>query len=269
MFRTYIPSKSATQETQSYLVSVSDLMAGLLFIFIIALTVFALNLREAEDRTMKSKAELERITHFLTMNRKARAELLETIKQEMEIHGLKIEIDPDQGVLRLRDNVLFDKASADLKPKGKEVLNALSYVFHKILPAYLCTDTEEEARSGDGLERFGTVETIFVEGHTDMAPIWGGKYRDNWELSVYRAMNTYRYLTGLTDSSLERLKNCDDEYLFSVSGYAFHRPVASDHIRFGQPLNRRIDFRFVMTPPKSSPEVVRAIEKATKHLDRP
>ena len=42
-----------------YFASVSDMMVGILFVFLLMLTVFALNYREAEQRQEVSRAELE------------------------------------------------------------------------------------------------------------------------------------------------------------------------------------------------------------------
>ena len=49
---------AALGQDESYLVSVSDLMVGLLFLFIIILMAFALNFRSAEDAAEATLAEL-------------------------------------------------------------------------------------------------------------------------------------------------------------------------------------------------------------------
>ena len=51
---------TATDEEPSYLVSVSDLMVGMLFIFIIILMAFALNFRVAQDDATRIEADLVR-----------------------------------------------------------------------------------------------------------------------------------------------------------------------------------------------------------------
>jgi len=49
--------------------------------------------------------------------------------------------------------------------------------------------------------------------------------------------------------------------LFSVSGYADRRPVAPNEDEEGRRHNRRIDLRFIMSPPKLTPDAVVAIEE--------
>ena len=95
-----------------------------------------------------------------------------------------------------------------------------------------------------------SVDTIFIEGHTDSDPIENHpRYRSNWDLSTERAINT---LTKLEEDneSLKQLKNAVGNPIFSCSGYADTRPVTTDEERKAE--NRRIDLRFTMMPPKES-----------------
>ena len=75
--------KGDGQDGQGYLISVSDLMAGLLFVFIITLMVFALKLSGTEanlsselDETYRKKQKLEGIVENLTDAKKIRSSLL-------------------------------------------------------------------------------------------------------------------------------------------------------------------------------------------------
>jgi chemotaxis protein MotB len=58
MARTLLEAGRPEDEESNYLVSVSDLMVGMLFVFIIMLMAFALNFRTAEDRATQTQAEL-------------------------------------------------------------------------------------------------------------------------------------------------------------------------------------------------------------------
>ena len=56
--------------------------------------------------------------------------------------------------------------------------------------------------------------------------------------------------------------NSAKEKLFSCSGYAETRPIASNETEEGKEANRRIDIRFTMTPPQEeTAEIVKDIEK--------
>ncbi len=205
----------------SFTISISDLMSGLLAIFILVLSYFILNFSQA--------------TAQLTQNDVTRAELLHFMQEELEKSGIKVEVDEQHGILRISEGILFDVGLADVKPEGQVVIKKLGEVLEVAL--------EEEKFKG-------RVETIFIEGHTDNVPIVTEFFPSNWELSTKRAINTWLTMSG-ANPKLTTLKNDKDEIIFSVSGYADTRPIPgnSNSTEEGRSKNRRIDIRFSMTPP--------------------
>lgn len=203
----------------NFTISISDLMSGLLAIFILVLSYFILNFSQA--------------TAQLTQNDVTRAELLRYMQEELEREGIKVSIDEQHGILRISEGVLFDVGLADVKPQGQVVIKKLGSVLEVALNS----------------EQFkGRVETIFIEGHTDNVPISNGIFPSNWELSTKRAINTWLTMSG-ANPNLTTLKNDKDEIIFSVSGYADTRPIVDNSTEEGRRANRRIDIRFSMTPP--------------------
>ena len=203
----------------NFTISISDLMSGLLAIFILVLSYFILNFSQA--------------TAQLTQNDVTRAELLRFMQEELEREGIKVTIDEQHGILRISEGVLFDVGLADVKPQGRGVIQKLGGVLEVALEK----------------EQFkGRVETIFIEGHTDNVPINNGIFPSNWELSTKRAINTWLVM-GSARPRLPWFPNNKGELIFSVSGYADTRPIASNDTEDGRRENRRIDIRFSMTPP--------------------
>ena len=203
----------------AFSVSISDLMSGLLAIFILALAYFILNFSQA--------------TSQLTQNDALRAELLDDIQEQLSSDGIQVTVDEKHGILRISEGVLFDVGRADVKPQGQAVIGKLS----GILSQTLQSEPYE-----------GAVETIFIEGHTDNTPINNGVFPSNWELSTKRAINTWR-LMAKTHPELDRLQNKNEQPMFSCSGYAETRPIADNQTADGKRANRRIDIRFTMAPP--------------------
>jgi len=249
-------------EEQGYLVSVSDLMAGLLFLFTIALAVFALNFKFAETRQqeeekkyveekakhLRKKDQLEGILTKLLRTKERRDRMLDQIENEAGKYKLKITVDKKHGVLRLQEGILFDSGSAALKPDGQKNLKILAEIFQEVLPEYLCPQPSTQ-ETGGAIDKVGTIETVFIEGHTDRQPVRpGGRFQDNFELSAARARTTFKFLAENAPELIE-LKNGDGQYIFSLSGYGEHRPVKAYEGVDDVPENRRIDFRFIMFPP--------------------
>lgn len=207
----------------AFAVSISDLMAGLLSIFILALTYFMLNLNQ--------------VTQQYTGNTEKRNQILQNVQTKMNEQGVKVTIDVKQGVLRIPESILFAQGDADVKIEGQQAVSVLSQVLYEVL-------REEDYRN--------SVETIFIEGHTDNVPIENDRFQSNWELSTQRAINTWN-LMRTDEPHLNTLINPNGDPLFSCSGYADTRPITDDAYdessEAGRQANRRIDIRFAMMPP--------------------
>jgi chemotaxis protein MotB len=244
-----MPSRHATpqhhhDEEESYFVSMTDMMVGMLFVFIIMLMSFALNFRDAQNTQ-------ETIMDALTGANTARAAMLADIQQSLEKAGIQVKIDQENGILRLPEDILFDSAQAVLKPEGLGKMQILADTLARVLPCYAANGPEgQNDDKKSSCRSLHQLEAVFIEGHTDDVPLAGGRFRDNWELSAARSINTYRFLVNHSDV-LAALANERHEKLLSVSGYGEFRPVASNDTATGRTANRRIDLRFLMETPKS------------------
>jgi flagellar motor protein MotB len=225
-------------------------MSALMFIFIIALAASVLSLRQQEQKFREDQRRLAGTTE-------ARRQLMDEIRRLLREGGeTRIEIDADNGVIRFGEAILFDSGRADVKVEGIAAIARLRRVLEAVLPCY----AEARPDGCSGQSNDGTVDAVFVEGHTDRVRIQpGGRYSDNWELSAARARTVYQQLmrpeaapeeaaVAPDDLSgpLGQLKNGQQQSIFSISGYADRRPVDADRLE----ANRRIDLRFVMVPPR-------------------
>lgn len=243
------------EEGENYFVSMTDMMVGVLFIFIIMLMVFALDFRTKtdvqEDAIDVAREVARKLEELRTQVRgeitsldeaqQTRRRLLQDIETQLRSEGLNVQIDEANGVLRLtEDAVRFDTARSDLVGKAKANVDKIARVLDRVLPGYAACKTNDTAlncKDGGG----PSVETVFVEGHTDST----GVDASNWQLSTERAVNTYRALvTGAP--GLRALRNRQNEEVISVSGYSSTRPIDGLDSRDAWARNRRIDLRFVM-----------------------
>jgi chemotaxis protein MotB len=223
------------EEQESYFVSMADMMVGLLFVFIILLLYFALQFRQT--------------TQDLSSAEQSRAAILKRLDEQLRDHGLAVSIDTGSGVLRLPEDVLFDVGRADLTPRGRQAVAMLGKAMADVLPCYTyprpapCPATAQH------------VDAIFIEGHTDSDPMAGqGLIRDNLDLSVIRATNTFRALVAATPA-LGAMRNQlpgqgAPQPILSVSGYGADRPVDPSGTPDAKRRNRRIDLRFLMATPQ-------------------
>ena len=249
-------------DSSSYLVTVSDIMSGLLFVFIITLMAFVINfqheIEKAHEQLIKLEQEknhLAEISEQLTNAQKIRGILLKEIKKRLKKHNIDVEININHGVLRLtEDAIRFTSGSANLANVYQKKLAILAKVLAEILP---CFSTSPKPKQTCNPNYHGKLDAVFIEGHTDNVPISGAS--DNWELSAQRAINTYRLLIKV-EPVLLQIKNTLVEPLFSVTGYGEDRPLTEHKNPTNDPKNRRIELRFIMTPPKTNHQLVKALK---------
>ncbi len=109
--------------------------------------------------------------------------------------------------LILKDKVLFDSGSAEIKPEYKPILDKIAEILKEI------------------------DNPVEVEGHTDSIPINTRRFPSNWELSTARAGSVVRYFIS---------KGLDPSR-FKAVGYADTRPIAPNTTPEGREKNRRIE----------------------------
>ncbi|WFA07890.1 flagellar motor protein MotB [Tissierella sp. Yu-01] len=143
-------------------------------------------------------------------------QMFEKVGEFITENDLNAEVDvryDDEGVfVDIKDAILFDTGSAQLKDSGINVLNMLEG---------LINDFEND---------------IVVEGHTDNVPINVRQYPTNWELSTARAVSVVRYLSEVEDIDPGRL---------SARGYGEHSPIAPNDTPQNRALNRRVNLFIV------------------------
>lgn len=142
-------------------------------------------------------------------------ELAEEVEQVLREESIGDQVDVDftaQYVeLTLNGALLFDSASAELKPDAKTVLDKIGGILEKYSQ--------------------GTVE---IEGHTDNVPMASEKYADNEELSSARALSVFYYLVDHTYLDPVNLQH---------AGMGERNPIADNDTPEGRRSNRRVEIR--------------------------
>lgn len=268
------------EEEENYFVSMTDMMVGILFIFIIMLMVFALQFQKQKDTSEKladtSKTQIEEVLkkveevrhqlqdlrvkingelEDLSQSQRERTALLNDLERELKATGLDVQIDRENGVLRLTENAIrFATDRSILNAQASANVEKLASVLARVLPRYTGCVATDEITICQKLPPGAAIDTVFIEGHTDRqgSETAAGDSR-NWQLSTERAVETYRALTTF-QTSLRTLRNPEKKEILSVSGYSSTRPIPgteqlNDDLEANRQAlekNRRIDMRFVM-----------------------
>lgn len=217
----------------NFYASVSDLVIGFLFIFIILLVSFAIEAR-IEKNKLQRVAELQQ---------KARAQLLESVVESAGL-DLMAQTALAEGIIRLPQETLFDSNSAALREGGEPILRRLASALQAEVPCY--TRTHDDTCPKDSA---AVLDAIYIEGHTNSLAA-KRPWKDNWELSSARATRVRETLVA-AEPGLGLLLNANVEVevpLLGISGYAASRPIVRNNRAAEE--NRRVDLRFTLVPLK-------------------
>lgn len=200
-----------------WVVSYADFVTMLLALFMVMYAVLRVDnqklteFQEKVEKTFGKQEIIENITKYQANgDAKLGAEALEKLfKQNVTQSDLLKLIKGDKGlIIRVNNTMLFDEASAVIKPQAEKSLTEIVKVLTKI------------------------ENPVIIEGHTDSTPISNKKYPSNWELSTARATNMISYMVEKGKISPKRL---------CAVGYGEYMPVADNTSISGRMLNRRVD----------------------------
>jgi chemotaxis protein MotB len=185
-------------------------------------------LEQSGTENSKLSKNLEELTRALE-EYKARAAQLERIRARFELLrdklkkltelGLKVEIRRNRMVIRLPGDVLFASGEDKLRDEGLKVLDAVADVIRN-----------DKQLAGRYFQ---------VAGHTDNKPLQGGRFGDNWGLSVMRSRRVLLYLIAMKDAKgggggLDALR-------LHAAGYGETDPVVKNDSDEGRQQNRRVE----------------------------
>ena len=226
-------STSTSRDENPYWISFSDIMAGLLVIFILAVVYLVMVIS-------KQKEEIDDKIRAIEQVETVRRQMLEEIESELDQAGIDVEISDNESVVRIPDDQLsFKTLSHRIPDENRKMVSVIGDV---ILRSLLRKD------------RLRYVDTVFIEGHTDGRPA-PSLEKDNWGLSTFRAISVWnaweRDFTLIQNGlRLVDLRNREEKPIFSVSGFAASRRIdVSEATEEALKRNRRIDIRFTMFLP--------------------
>jgi len=275
--------KQSNSEEVNFWLSYADLMAGLLFVFILVIgaivvksivlknsldsknssldsTKSRLSLRDSEIEKLKyllakKSEELEDTKDDLTLKDKN----LEILMQEVEdkkakikgLTGIKLQV-----ITQLR-TTLGDKVAIDMKSGS---LRLSSNILFDKSSALLKEQSKEELKKVF-INYIGSLifnpkiknqlDRIIIEGHTDS----DGSYLHNLELSQQRAYAVMNYLLSLEFTKINNLQS-----LLVASGRSYLDTIKDSNNREDKLKSRRIEIKFRLKNDDAMEQIERILE---------
>ncbi|MCJ8311799.1 MAG: OmpA family protein [Saccharospirillaceae bacterium] len=200
--------------------SLSDLMAGLMMVFLLIALVFMVNV-ENQRRQMKQVAVL--YDHV-------RKQLFEELKMEfssdLPIWGA--EISEDLAISFQRESLMFANGSNELNVEFEQILQ-------NFFPRYLSILSKDDFKSH--------IDEIRIEGHTSKA--WGDRGDDeayilNMGLSQARTKTTLAYVLNLDSVSSQKTWLIGK---LTANGLSSSKPIFNALNEIDETRSRRVEFK--------------------------
>lgn len=213
---------AAGNEEEHHWLSVSDLMAGLMMVFL--LISIALMRHALEER--------DRVTQVAEAYQETQIAIYQALMKEFndDLEAWQADIDPDTLALTFKSpDVLFATGSANLRPRFENILSDFYPRYLKVLSPF-----------------HNNINEIRIEGHT--SSLWNRHVNEdeayflNMQLSQDRTRSVLSYLYGLPETQAEKtwVKKTT-----AAVGFSSSHPVLNDTGQEDHEGSRRVSFRIL------------------------
>ncbi|HEX4045743.1 MAG TPA: OmpA family protein [Gammaproteobacteria bacterium] len=208
------------QNNQTHWISLSDLMTGLMMVFMLIAASFMLRVEQTTTLVVKEYQETKS-----NLSMALQKEFAQNLKQwNAEMLG--------DMTIRFKDpNVLFDTGSATVKPAFKEILK-------DFMPRYIKLVTSEKYKN--------SIKEIRIEGHTSKR--WASNtdeltaYIKNMRLSQERSQSTLEYILSLPSLNNDQVWIRQN---LTANGFSSSKPIIGKNGIIDADRSQRVEFRII------------------------
>lgn len=237
--------KRDVDETQ-YWLSYSDMMAGLLLIFIIIIVVTMLKAQEKFEIQQRELSEQQRVLNEqqdkIDKIVGIRSEIIEKLAETFNSTKLNIKIDDKTGAIVLDSNILFERDKYILTNDGREFLK-------EFIPVYIKTILNEDFKD--------YIAEIIIEGYTDS----DGEYIYNLKLSQNRSMAVVDYILDIKNGIFN---NDEIDMLIPIivaTGKSYNNLIYNQDGSVDKQSSRRVEIKFRLKDTELIEDMQRIIEE--------
>ena len=216
-------SNVSSENETPFSFSIGDLMAGVLFIFVLLLASSMLEIQEKAERDAEIASRYNNIKSeiYFDIAKEFKDDLAQW-NAVVDENDLSIRFSLDESGTKVS---YFDSGRPDVKQEFKDVLD-------EFFPKYLRLIANPKYRD--------SIEEIRIEGHTDS----NGGYMLNVGLSQDRARNVLDYCLQIAknDPDLKEMMEWA-QYKITANGLSYSHPILNADGSENKDLSRRVEFK--------------------------
>lgn len=243
--------------------NISDLMSGLMMIFLFIAIAFMLETQSEQEEMLQSKIRAEELANKLKQTQDSIKEIAITYRKsqqslnrdlnkefekDLEVWGAEITKD---NIFRFHSpEVLFNIGSSQVSERFQEILN-------NFFPRYLNLLTSNKY--------INDIDEIRVEGHTSND--WNNRtsepliYLNNMRLSQSRANSVLTYCYNINHIIIEKHRNWL-ETKFRANGMSFSKLIYQDDGGVNLSKSRRVEFKVLTSTQEKIYKIIEQLDKS-------
>lgn len=238
--------RTEVQDTEEHWISISDMMAGLMVIFLFIAISYMLHIR----------ADKEKIEQIAVTYEKLQSDLYNDLEKEF-----RKDLDEWNAVLNKQTLSIRFKEPEVLFAKGKaEVRSLFRKILDEFFPRYIKILTE--TKTDDGKYKYkDDIAEIRIEGHTSSE--WEGvkdkeeiAYILNMELSQNRTRRVLNYVLQIENPQIQQNKKWIRENL-TANGLSSSKLIRNPDGTQNRKESRRVEFRVRTNAEKRIVEIIK------------
>ena len=238
------------QDTEEHWISISDMMAGLMVIFLFIAISYMLHIR----------ADKEKIEQIAVTYEKLQSDLYNDLEKEFrkDLDEWNAVLNKQTLSIRFKEpEVLFAKGKAEVRPLFRKILDEFFPRYIKILT---------ETRTDDGEYKYkDDIAEIRIEGHTSSE--WEGvrdreevAYILNMKLSQDRTRRVLNYVLQIENPQIQQNKKWIRENL-TANGLSSSKLIRNPDGTQNKEESRRVEFRVRTNAEKRIVEIIKRRKK--------
>lgn len=230
--------QNKSQSDNPFALSIGDLMAGILFIFVLLLSVTMLEIQE------KAEADAEISGRYNNIKSNIYLDIASEFKDNLSAWNAVV--DSTELSVRFSTNEGVDTKASYFVSGSPEPSTYYKEILTDFFPRFLEVVANEEYRE--------SIEEIRIEGHTDS----DGGYLYNIQLSQDRAREVLDYCLSLVETSNEYEEMVDwVKFKITANGLSYSHPILNADGSENKDLSRRVEFKVRTNAEKQLEEIAK------------